>query len=660
MQNEFTNICLITFNRLEYTKQSIQSILRTTQSKWKLTVVDNGSTDGTVEYLQKLYGKSHINNLVCLDANIGVARAANIAWLKEPNARFFVKIDNDIIVKKDNWLFDMINLVKANTGLGLVGYNVENKSYPLMENENGTRLRKTASNIGGAAVLIPSSTRNLIGYWSEEYGLYGEEDADYSARIQAVGLDYAYMEDEDAMFHLPGGKAAEIDPKTFVARAGLENEDFPAYRIWKDEERKKNLVQGGLYVRNLIGYQNKWMPIFKPATYASVIVNKLNTANKNTNLSLVSTKIIDALVKVKYTLIVPLLFDDVDKIENALKIIRTAIDHSGNAPDKIIFTSVTSIKKSALNEILKEFDIILNHENAYATRDDLIVSAASMCTSEWIIVLDPYLLPPMNWVQDMFFIAEKNHFKLIGGSVIDTNSWIDHMGFGVNQVEMKYEKLFSQMYLGSPNTNDMKALPSPYFFCSKTEFLNLGNAWIKGESRLLKIFENAIDKVSIGILKIPALNLLAEPIARDEVVIDDGMNDDFYFLENIYKRYFLNIQNKSNISQLDHSYEEISILFENAKKLIRTGKVFQGEVILSNLGSIFVGESDYWSSLGKFYFDCKMFDKATDAYEHVLKLGIKSVENFQNLGMAAYSAGRYFESTQYFDDAIKLVNGDKK
>lgn len=159
MKYEFTNIGLVTFNRLEYTKQSIQSILKTTRSKWKLTVVDNGSTDGTVEYLQKLHNESYIDNLICLESNIGVAKASNIAWLLEPNAGFFVKIDNDIIIKNDCWLFDMINLIKANISLGLVGYNVENKSYPLIENENGTRLRKTGGNIGGAVVLIPAGTK---------------------------------------------------------------------------------------------------------------------------------------------------------------------------------------------------------------------------------------------------------------------------------------------------------------------------------------------------------------------------------------------------------------------------------------------------------------------------------------------------------------------
>lgn len=660
MENEFTNIGLVTFNRLEYTKQSIQSILKTTHSKWKLTVVDNGSTDGTVEYLQKLHKESYIDSLICLELNIGVAKASNIAWLQEPNAGFFVKIDNDIIIKKDCWLFDMITLIKANARLGLVGYNVEKKTYPLIENANATRLRKTDENIGGAVVLIPEKTRNLIGYWSEEYGLYGEEDADYSARVKAIGLEYAYMEDEDAMFHLPGGKAAEIDPKTFLSMESLENEDFPAYRTWKDQERQKNLVDGGLYIRNRIGYQNKWMPTFKPATYASVIVRAINESVEDKNHCLVNTKIINNNAKrEKYTIIFPLTFNEKEKVENSIRILLNTLEHSGNAPSNIVITCNSKVNESILKEILHDINVVFNYENHFATRDALILSAALVCDTKWIVVIDPYMMPALMWAQDILYIANNNNWDLIGGCVIDATERIDHIGFGINEAEMRYEKLLNLMHLGDYDLNKLAAIPSPHFFAIKSNLLVPSNSEIMNEENLLDIFQYTIDKEFVGISKIPIIKLLDSASTPANIQILIKANNKFYFLENVYKNYLLNIR-KNISSEAYCNNGEISIVFENAKKLISNGKLFHGEVILSNLTCFFSEDPVFWNALGNFYFELGMFDKAIDAFLNVVNLGAKSKETYQNLGMAAYRSGAYLESTQYFDEAIKLVNGGEK
>jgi len=42
---------MVTYNRLELTKQAVDSYLETVTGPWSLTIVDNGSTDGTEEWL---------------------------------------------------------------------------------------------------------------------------------------------------------------------------------------------------------------------------------------------------------------------------------------------------------------------------------------------------------------------------------------------------------------------------------------------------------------------------------------------------------------------------------------------------------------------------------------------------------------------------------
>ena len=158
-----------------------------------MTVVDNGSTDGTREYLQGLKKEGIITNLILLDENVGVAKASNLAWSQEPEAEYYMKFDNDIVIQKPNWLERMVEVIDASPDLAMVGYNFEPKSYPI-QIINGQQVRPKTGNLGGACVLIPKRTEKKLGFWCEDYGLYGEEDADYGVRINLSGLKHAYMD----------------------------------------------------------------------------------------------------------------------------------------------------------------------------------------------------------------------------------------------------------------------------------------------------------------------------------------------------------------------------------------------------------------------------------------------------------------------------------
>ncbi|MDH5426710.1 MAG: glycosyltransferase [Nitrospirota bacterium] len=249
---KFVNIGMVTFNRLEFTKASIASIFQFTCFPHVLTVVDNGSTDGTVEYLQAIKKEGIITNLILLKKNVGVAKASNLAWSQEPEAEYYLKLDNDIVIQKPHWLVAMVDVLDSIQNLGMVAYNFEPWSYSL-QTMNGRQVRPKEGSLGGACVLIPKRTKDKFGYWCEDYGLYGEEDADYGGRIMIAGLKNAYMEDESIGVHLPAGRAANIDSQTFVAQDGAEEFQDADYRLFKDDSRRSN--QQGPFKKNLEFYQ---------------------------------------------------------------------------------------------------------------------------------------------------------------------------------------------------------------------------------------------------------------------------------------------------------------------------------------------------------------------------------------------------------------------
>ncbi|MDR4494361.1 MAG: glycosyltransferase [Nitrospirales bacterium] len=281
-QGKFVNIGMVTYNRLDFTKSAIASLLKYTCYPHKLTIVDNGSSDGTQEYLKGLQKEGIITHLILLENNIGIAKASNLAWSQEPNAEYYLKLDNDIVIQKPNWLSNMVEVIDRIPELGAVAYNFEPVSYPVKE-IRGMAIRLKKGTLGGACILIPKRTHEALGFWCEDYGFYGEEDADYGLRIMIQGLHNAYMKDEEVGFHLPAGRAAHIDEKSLRAADGIEEETHAEYRAFKDECRRKNVNE--VAKKNWDDYRKGSRPLYCSSTFVQEFQESLKHFSRIDGLS---------------------------------------------------------------------------------------------------------------------------------------------------------------------------------------------------------------------------------------------------------------------------------------------------------------------------------------------------------------------------------------
>lgn len=239
MDRNFVNICMTTYNRLDFTKKAIDSILDKTSFPHVLTVVDNHSEDETVPYLKDLYSKKIIKNLILLDENVGVAKASNLAWQME-DTKYYMKYDNDIIVTKPNWLAPMIEILDNTSKIAMIGYTTQHWNRDPFDLE-GYRVRSVELNLGGACVVIPEKTKERFGYWCEDYGLYAEEDMDYGLRISNGGLLSVYMEDDKLAEQIDHAKEIQDDP------------EYKSYFHWKHLQRQEALPILG---KNIKKYKN--------------------------------------------------------------------------------------------------------------------------------------------------------------------------------------------------------------------------------------------------------------------------------------------------------------------------------------------------------------------------------------------------------------------
>ena len=153
-------ILMITWNRLEYTKQAIKAIRENSDLPFKLFIFDNNSSDGTKKYLKDL--KNGIE-IFFSGTNTGLVPPMNHFIKKFSNYRYIAKVDNDTIVSKD-WLGKLKEVmdeypllaVEADHYL-MVAYNIKenNDYYKHLYNIdfNGSKLYFSEI-IGGTGTLI--------------------------------------------------------------------------------------------------------------------------------------------------------------------------------------------------------------------------------------------------------------------------------------------------------------------------------------------------------------------------------------------------------------------------------------------------------------------------------------------------------------------------
>ena len=223
------NVTVITFNRLALTRLCLESLLKTTKPSCRVTVVDNASTDGTGEYLDGLVARSDRVAVYKLARNMGVSVAINLG-MAEADADFFVRMDNDIELRKPGWLEEMIAIAGNNAEVGLVGYQF--CSWHTMERiilGSGHAFRKAGA-CGGGCMLVPRKTFEAYGFMNEDYGKYGFEDLDYSNRVIMGGQIVGYVDDDISLKHL--GYERDVDPRHEEIKRVTRTSDLAGEKLY--------------------------------------------------------------------------------------------------------------------------------------------------------------------------------------------------------------------------------------------------------------------------------------------------------------------------------------------------------------------------------------------------------------------------------------------
>jgi len=219
-------IVILNWNGQNYLSKFLPSVLAAAYENMVVIVADNGSTDGSVSFLENKFPQV---KLICFNENRGFAKGYNMA-LAQVQADYYAIINSDIEVQP-GWLTPIINLLeqdKLNAACQpkLLSYNnkklfeyaggaggwLDSFGYPfargrifdICEEDKGQYdTTESVFWVTGAAMVIRSNVfHELKGF--DEYFFAHQEEIDLCWRMQLTGYKL-YCCPTSVAYHVGGG-----------------------------------------------------------------------------------------------------------------------------------------------------------------------------------------------------------------------------------------------------------------------------------------------------------------------------------------------------------------------------------------------------------------------------------------------------------------------
>jgi len=240
---------VLNWNGKHFLKECFDSLLNQSFKDYELFMVDNGSTDGSLEFMRDKFPQVEI---LSLSRNMGFCRAMN-AGIKLAKGRFIALFNNDVVVDK-NWMGEMNAALENNPDVGTCASKILFYNAPHRINSVG----------------------DLLSISGEAHNRGFDEE-----------LDSKYDIPE---FVFSASAAACIYRRTMLKEIGLFDEDF--FNTYEDIDLSFRAHLKGwkcLYVPKATVYHH-WLGtigLFSPMNIFYMSKNNLNILIKNMPLELI-------------------------------------------------------------------------------------------------------------------------------------------------------------------------------------------------------------------------------------------------------------------------------------------------------------------------------------------------------------------------------------
>ncbi len=235
------SIIIVNYRTYDLTKQTIESVISKEHPfSYEIYLVDNASSDGSLEKLQEDFQKQSADGLIKFIANTtnsGFANANNLA-IQQSTARYVLLLNSDTVIIND-CLSKSINFIEKDQKIGALGCKVLlangkldkacRRSFPTFSVSayrmlGLSRIFPKSKRFGkynltyldenqtyevdclvGAFMLVRADVIHQVGLLDEDFFMYGE-DIDWCYRIKQRGWKIVYYADAEIIHYKGGSK----------------------------------------------------------------------------------------------------------------------------------------------------------------------------------------------------------------------------------------------------------------------------------------------------------------------------------------------------------------------------------------------------------------------------------------------------------------------
>jgi len=229
------SIIIVNWNGAEVLPECLESLLRLNHRDFEIIVVDNGSTDDSIDIVKKICGDKA--KAVRLEKNIGFAAGVNVGF--ENSAGDFIALLNNDMTVEPSWLDQPLELFK-DPAVGIVScrqmnYYERNKvdgmyhcitrtlalmpfldGYDYRENDARFSIPGYVMSANGGSAVIRAATVKAIGGFDADFFGYMEE-TDFCLRAFLRGWRCVYAPDA-VVYHMDGFSFKKNSGRRFYLR----------------------------------------------------------------------------------------------------------------------------------------------------------------------------------------------------------------------------------------------------------------------------------------------------------------------------------------------------------------------------------------------------------------------------------------------------------
>jgi len=284
----------------------LESIVNTDYDNLEIVIVDNGSTDGSADEIEKRFKHLNTVKIVRSHTNLGYAGGNNLGFkLYGRESKYVAFINNDVEVERD-WLKKIIEVMEDDLRIAAAQPKIlQLRRKELMDSLGGLidrlgRAYDLFHNLGdkknitkpfevfyarGAAIIIRSEVFDKLGGFDPDYFIYYEE-TDLCWRMRLLGY-HVITVPTSRIYHLGGGTTGGPTLKTIYLRRRNQ-----LTTLLKNYSLKNILKYVPILSILYVGYALKRLIIGKDVTMFRIYVSAILWNLKNLKKVIIKRKIV--------------------------------------------------------------------------------------------------------------------------------------------------------------------------------------------------------------------------------------------------------------------------------------------------------------------------------------------------------------------------------